>query len=118
MSIPYLPVLALKESLARGIDGLQVFDWNEPVRGALLSAFFWGYMLSQIPGGVLSQRVGGSRLLAGALVTTSAVTMLLPLCAQLGGWRAVFANRVLQGITQVSSTASPPIPTTPPQNAQ
>ncbi|XP_034250365.1 uncharacterized transporter slc-17.2-like isoform X2 [Thrips palmi] len=77
-----------------------MFDWDEKVRGALLSAFFWGYMVSQVPGGVLSQQLGGSRLLAGALVATSLCTLLLPVCALQGGWEAVFANRVLQGFTQ------------------
>lgn len=81
-----------------------MFDWDETVRGALLSSFFWGYMLSQVPGGVLSQRLGGSRLLASCLISTSAVTLLLPLCARYAGWKAVFANRVIQGITQVSQS--------------
>lgn len=84
-----------------------MFDWDEKVRGGLLSAFFWGYMLSQIPGGVLSQRLGGSRLLAGALLTTSFITLLLPACALYGGWKAVFANRVLQGFLQVSGSRRP-----------
>ncbi|KAJ1524973.1 hypothetical protein ONE63_009825 [Megalurothrips usitatus] len=78
----------------------QLFAWDEWVRGALLSSFFWGYLVSQIPGGVLSHRLGGSRLLTAAILSTSIVTLLLPLCAQLGGWKAVFANRVLQGLTQ------------------
>ncbi|XP_034254812.1 putative inorganic phosphate cotransporter [Thrips palmi] len=77
-----------------------MFDWDEKVRGGLLSAFFWGYMISQVPGGILSQQLGGSRLLAGALITTSLCTLLLPVCALQGGWKAVFANRVLQGFTQ------------------
>ncbi|XP_052127434.1 putative inorganic phosphate cotransporter [Frankliniella occidentalis] len=78
----------------------QVFDWDESTRGALLSAFYWGYTVSMVPSGELAQRLGGSRLLAGALIATSAATMLLPWCADLGGWQAVFANRVVQGLAQ------------------
>jgi sugar phosphate permease len=36
--------------------------------GVLLSAFFWGYILTQVPGGWLASKVGPSRIIAGALV--------------------------------------------------
>ncbi len=79
---------------------MQVFDWDEGVRGALLSAFYWGYTVSMVPSGELAQRVGASRLLAAATIANSASSMLLPWCAELGDWKAVFANRVVQGLTQ------------------
>jgi sugar phosphate permease len=36
--------------------------------GIVLSAFFWGYILTQVPGGWLANKVGPSRVIAGALV--------------------------------------------------
>ncbi|KAJ1521795.1 hypothetical protein ONE63_003430 [Megalurothrips usitatus] len=87
-------------SLITLTSSLQVFPWDEKTTGLLLGAFFWGYMLCQIPGGLLAQRLGGSRLLAGALFVTAAATLLLPLSAEYGGWMAVFANRVVQGLSQ------------------
>lgn len=34
------------------------FEWDEVQQGIILGAFFWGYMLTQLPGGVISQRFG------------------------------------------------------------
>ncbi len=59
----------------------------------------------QVPAGVLTQRLGGHRFLTWSLVTTSALSILLPPCAYIGGWRLVCANRMLQGVTQVRSEA-------------
>ncbi|KAE8743197.1 hypothetical protein FOCC_FOCC011225 [Frankliniella occidentalis] len=87
-----------------GVGGARVFDWEEWQRGWLLSAFFWGYTLSQVPGGTLSHRLGGARLLKFVIISTSLFTVAFPLCAEYGGWLAVFANRVVQGVTQVSQT--------------
>lgn len=83
-----------------GVGGARVFDWEEWQRGWLLSAFFWGYTLSQVPGGTLSHRLGGARLLKFVIISTSLFTVAFPLCAEYGGWLAVFANRVVQGVTQ------------------
>ena len=35
------------------------FDWDKETQGIILGAFFWGYLLTQIPGGWLAERVGG-----------------------------------------------------------
>ncbi|KAK3920360.1 Putative inorganic phosphate cotransporter [Frankliniella fusca] len=78
----------------------RVFAWDESTRGALLGAFYWGYTVSMVPSGELAQRLGASRLLAAATVATSAASMLLPWSAEVGDWRAVFANRVVQGLAQ------------------
>ncbi|MET8206203.1 MFS transporter [Streptomyces sp. NPDC005373] len=36
--------------------------------GVILSAFFWGYFITQVPGGWLASRVGPSRIIAGSLL--------------------------------------------------
>lgn len=45
-----------------GIDGLQFqeqyFDWSSSVQGYVLSSFFYGYLITQIPGGYVSQWFG------------------------------------------------------------
>lgn len=35
------------------------FGWNASVAGLVQSSFFWGYALSQLPGGWLSKIFGG-----------------------------------------------------------
>lgn len=35
-------------------------DWdNESTRGLILSSFFWGYIITQLPGGWMAKRYGG-----------------------------------------------------------
>lgn len=88
---------------ANGTEGAplhELYDWDEETKGYVLSSFFWGYALTQVPVGVLSQRLGGHRFLVGALLSTSIMAILLPPCAYIGGWQLVCFNRMLQGMTQ------------------
>lgn len=36
------------------IINYQVYNWDERERSAVLSSFFWGYLLTQVPGGAFS----------------------------------------------------------------
>lgn len=84
------------------MNDLQVYDWDEATQGLVLSSFFWGYLITQIPAGVLTQRLGGHRFLCWSLFSTSVLSILLPPCAYIGGWLLVCINRMLQGVTQVA----------------
>ena len=57
---------------------MQEFGWDPAVMGTVLSAFFLGYFLTQIPGGWLSDRWGAKGILGGAVSWWSFVTMLTP----------------------------------------
>jgi MFS transporter, ACS family, solute carrier family 17 (sodium-dependent inorganic phosphate cotransporter), other len=57
------------------------FGWNQEVKGAVLAAFFVGYLLCMLPAGWLANRYGGRRVLAGAVAWWSAFTILTPLAA-------------------------------------
>ncbi len=35
------------------------FEWDDTVKGLVLSSFFWGYITNQLPGGWLATRFGG-----------------------------------------------------------
>lgn len=68
----------------------------------LLGAFFFGYLLTQIPGGYLAGRFGGSAFLGGGVLGTAALTLLTPLAADMGAsW--LFALRALEGFGEVSN---------------
>jgi MFS transporter, ACS family, solute carrier family 17 (sodium-dependent inorganic phosphate cotransporter), other len=57
---------------------MQELGWDPAVMGMVLSAFFVGYFLTQIPGGWLSDRWGAKGILGGAVAWWSLVTMLTP----------------------------------------
>lgn len=60
------------------------FDWNEQTKSVILSSFFWGYVVTQIPAGQLAQRVGAKVLLLFSLGICSTLAVLTPLFAHLG----------------------------------
>ncbi|MEW6296556.1 MAG: ACS family MFS transporter [Thermodesulfobacteriota bacterium] len=57
---------------------MQEFGWDPAMMGTVLSAFFVGYFLTQVPGGWLADRWGTKGLLGGAVVWWSLVTLLTP----------------------------------------
>ncbi len=73
------------------------FGWSETTKGVVLSSFFIGYMLGQIPGGVLANRFGGKITLAIAVIWWSAFTFLTPLAA-LVSMSALLSTRFLMGL--------------------
>lgn len=52
---------------------------NQSSKGAILSTFYYGYVLSQIPGGWAAQKIGGRRVLLLSFVLWSSTCALVPL---------------------------------------
>ena len=42
----------------------QELGWSGLERGLVSSSFFWGYTLTQLPGGYISTKIGGAKVLA------------------------------------------------------
>jgi ACS family sodium-dependent inorganic phosphate cotransporter len=57
------------------------FAWSETTKGLVLSSFFVGYLLLQIPAGYLSGRYGGKIILGIAVLWWSVCTFLTPMAA-------------------------------------
>ena len=55
-------------------------DWTINQEGLVLSAFFWGYTLGQIPGGRLAHRWGFKRVFAMSIFVPSLLTLIFPAC--------------------------------------
>lgn len=79
-------------------DGL--YEWNETIQGVILSSFYWGYIVTHIPGGILVERFGGKVLLLSGIVATSVLTCLTPVSITAGGAYLLIANRVVMGLCQ------------------
>jgi MFS family permease len=78
------------------------FVWEKEVQGHILGAFFYGYMFSQIPGGLLAERFGAKWIIAGFLGLSTVATLLTPIASQVSFIFLIFL-RVLCGIGSVSS---------------
>lgn len=76
------------------------FAWSEKTQGVVLSSFFWGYVLTQVPAGQLAQKFGPKVLLLLSIGTCSTLAVFTPIVASLGGWQGLVALRGLQGLSQ------------------
>ena len=81
-------VYAMRVNLSVAIlDMSEQFGWNNATSGLVLSTFFIGYMVGQIPGGYIASKFGGKLVFGIGVTATALLTLLLPLAAtgNLGG---------------------------------
>lgn len=76
------------------------FEWSEALQGVILSSFYWGYIVSHVPGGILVEKFGGKITLLAGILASSFFTCLTPLSITTGGSTLLIINRVLMGICQ------------------
>ncbi|KAL7673012.1 hypothetical protein ACOME3_007886 [Neoechinorhynchus agilis] len=60
-----------------------VIDWNRKVQGYILSAYFYGYLLTQAIGGVLAFKLGPQRVLIISVTGSSLCTLATPFAANI-----------------------------------
>lgn len=74
------------------------FYWSEERQGLILSAFFWGYVITHIPGGYLAEKFGGKWILSLGILSTSIFTLLTPLAIDVGGDTLLILLRFFEGL--------------------
>ncbi|KAG4073805.1 hypothetical protein HA402_001029 [Bradysia odoriphaga] len=75
----------------------QYFNWTSTEQGLILSAFFYGYILTQLVGGYFGHKLGGNIVFGAGIFSTAVLTLLTPLAAK-GGVYVLMAVRVVEGI--------------------
>ncbi|XP_034654017.1 putative inorganic phosphate cotransporter [Drosophila subobscura] len=83
-----------------GIFKAEYYPFDEGQKSYMLSSFFWGYIVTQVPGGYIAQRYGAKMLLLAGLAAAAILTIISPLALKLGGWIALCAVRFTMGLTQ------------------
>ncbi|XP_069132032.1 vesicular glutamate transporter 1-like isoform X1 [Argopecten irradians] len=78
---------------------LPEFNWTPETIGVVDSSFFWGYIVTQIPGGYLASRVPANRIFGLAIGFSAFLNLLLPGAAQVH-YGLVMAVRILQGLVE------------------
>lgn len=81
------------------------FGWSATDKGVVMSSFFFGYLLGQIPAGWLANRWGGRLVLGLALLLWSIFTALTPIAAAVG-FAALLVSRVLLGLGEAATFPS------------
>ncbi|RIB03564.1 major facilitator superfamily domain-containing protein [Gigaspora rosea] len=59
------------------------FNWNHSIQGYVSSSFYFGYISTQIIGGVLTDKFGCRRVLGTAAAIWSLFTLLTPISARI-----------------------------------
>ncbi len=78
------------------------FGWSGTEKGFVLSSFFIGYLLGQVPSGWMSNRFGGRLALGVALLMWSAFTILTPIAAAVS-FSALILARIAMGLGEAAT---------------
>ncbi|XP_049958108.1 sialin-like [Schistocerca serialis cubense] len=72
------------------------FAWDKQKQGEILAAYYYGYVIGHLPGGMLADYFGGKIVFAVGIFVSSLLSILTPASAWAGDY-VLFANRVAQG---------------------
>jgi len=75
--------------------------WSDTTKGLVLSSFFCGYIVMQVPGGWLSGKFGGKHVFSAALLGASIFSILLPATANV--FPLLIMCRVITGLFEAVS---------------
>ncbi|XP_026114155.1 vesicular glutamate transporter 1-like isoform X2 [Carassius auratus] len=75
------------------------FTWDPETVGMIHGSFFWGYIVTQIPGGFICQKFAANRVFGFAVVATSVLNMMIPTAARINFGCVIFI-RILQGLVE------------------
>lgn len=78
---------------------MQVYDWDETKQGFILSSFFWGYLISQVPVSHIAQKYGAKIMLLISSIFCALLTIITPWAAAID-YKALVLIRALQGLFQ------------------
>lgn len=88
----------LQTSSSSSSDG--EFVWETDLQGYILSSFFYGYVLTQIPFGILAKKYGNIYFLGVGMLINSLFGLLVPIAAHMGIYWLI-AVRFIQGLGEV-----------------
>ena len=77
------------------------FEWNPEEQGLVLGSYYYGFLVTQLPGGIISGKFGAKWMMGSMTALAGLLTILNPITARAGGIGALVALRVIQGLVQV-----------------
>lgn len=75
------------------------FNWSHSQQAQLLSSFFYGYVVTQLPAGVLSETFGAKWIFGGGILTCALLSLLGPTLAH-WNFYAFLVSRIGQGLAE------------------
>ncbi|XP_072381508.1 vesicular glutamate transporter 2-like isoform X2 [Diabrotica undecimpunctata] len=77
------------------------FDWDSQLQGFVLSSFFYGYIFTQIVGGFLAAKLGGTWVFSFGIASTSFFTLITPWVAKTNVYFFIVI-RTIEGLCELS----------------
>lgn len=81
--------------------GVKQEVWSANWASAIDSSFFWGYLVTQIPGGFLASFFPSNRIFGAAIVGSSICNLFIPLAIDVSKYILIVV-RVVQGLVEVT----------------
>ncbi|XP_017078218.1 putative inorganic phosphate cotransporter isoform X3 [Drosophila eugracilis] len=85
--------------MTQSTAGAPFYNWDTSDKSMILSSFFWGYVVSQVPAGLLAKRFGAKLVLGLATAIGGILCFFHPMAAK-NGWQSICVLRVLTGVVQ------------------
>lgn len=92
--------LVMKNSTREGENSSIKFNWTVGMESALDSSFFWGYLVTQVPGGFLASLYPANRIFGTAIAISSFLNLLVPGALNINPI-ADMCVQVLKGLVEV-----------------
>lgn len=77
-------------------------NWTVAVESHVDSSFFWGYLITQIPGGFIASKFPANKIFGLSIVSSASLHLIVPFAMTLAHGHVVICVRVLQGLFEVS----------------
>lgn len=75
------------------------FNWDERTQGVILGCFFFGYVMTNVPGGRMAEKYGGKLIYGLGVFLTGVLTIISPFAAYWGLIPFIIV-RIAEGITE------------------
>lgn len=85
------------------------FNWSSDQYNAILGSFFWGYVLTELPGGRMAEKIGARKIFGGGMLMASILTVLTPAAAYLHYYVILILRAVLGFFLGATWPAIPPM---------
>lgn len=89
----FFPIIFLFQSIR--------MKWSVATSSIVDSSIFWGYFITQIPGGFLAAKYPPNRLFGAAIGCSSLLHFFVPSAMELQSATLAIAVRVMQGLVEV-----------------
>ncbi|XP_017859734.1 PREDICTED: vesicular glutamate transporter 1 [Drosophila arizonae] len=79
-------------------NGTVFMNWTVAVESHVDSSFFWGYLITQIPGGFIASKFPANKIFGLSIVSSASLHLIVPFAMTLMHGHVVIGVRVLQGL--------------------